>query len=155
MLNNQKCEIQPTFINLHPHEYSQEPYCYPFTVKLDKFVGSCNTLDDLSKKVCVPDKAEDSNLSMFNMITGINESKTLTKHISCKCIEPYEEETNFKEEKAACKTQNFYILLAFLLIIIALLIAIIIFCYLIKYQGKYNHLLPFHLKKEIKKKTIY
>ena len=23
---------------------------------------------------------------MFNMITGINESKTLTKHISCKCI---------------------------------------------------------------------
>ena len=22
---------------------------------------------------------------MFNMITGINESKTLTKHISCEC----------------------------------------------------------------------
>ena len=21
-LNNQKCEIQPTIINLHPHEYS-------------------------------------------------------------------------------------------------------------------------------------
>ena len=24
-------------------------------------------------------------LSMFNMITGINESKTLEKHISCEC----------------------------------------------------------------------
>ena len=25
------------------------------------------------------------NLSVFNMITGINELKTLIKHISCKC----------------------------------------------------------------------
>ena len=25
------------------------------------------------------------NLSMFNMIKGINEQKTLAKHISCKC----------------------------------------------------------------------
>ena len=25
------------------------------------------------------------NLSVFNMITGIYESKTLTKHISCEC----------------------------------------------------------------------
>ena len=30
-------------------------------------------------------KTEDLNLRMFNMITGINESKILTKHISCKC----------------------------------------------------------------------
>ena len=58
---------------------------YPFTVKLDRCVGSCNTLNDLSNKVCVPNKTEDLNLSMFNMITGINESKTLTKHISCEC----------------------------------------------------------------------
>ena len=30
-------------------------------------------------------KTEDLNLSVFNMITGINESKTLTKQILCKC----------------------------------------------------------------------
>ena len=42
-LSNEKCEIQPTFINLHPDEYSQEFHYYPFTVKLDKCVGSCNT----------------------------------------------------------------------------------------------------------------
>ena len=42
-LSNEKCEIQPTFINLHPNEYSQEFHYYPFTVKLDKCVGSCNT----------------------------------------------------------------------------------------------------------------
>ena len=42
----------------------------------------------MSNKVCVPNKTEDLNLSLFSMNTGINESKILTKHISwtCKCI---------------------------------------------------------------------
>ena len=34
---------------------------------------------------CIPSRTEYLNLSVFNMIIGINESKTLTKHISCKC----------------------------------------------------------------------
>ena len=38
---------------------------------------------------------------------------------------------NFNEMKATCKTQNFYLLLAFLSTTIALLIAVIIYCYLI------------------------
>ena len=45
-LSDQKCEIQPTFINLHPNEYNQEFQHYPFTVKLDKFVGIFNFLND-------------------------------------------------------------------------------------------------------------
>ena len=77
--------IQLTYVNLHPNEHSQEFHYYPFAVKLDRCVRSCNTLNDLSKKVCVSNKTEDLNLSVFNMITGINESKTLTKHISCEC----------------------------------------------------------------------
>ena len=43
-----------------------------------------------------------------------------------------------------CKTQSFYILLAFLLITIALLIAVCIYCFVIKYRAKQKHLLPFH-----------
>ena len=80
-LSNQKCEVQPTLINLHPDEYSQELHYYPFTIKLEKCVGSCNTLNDLSNKVCVPNKTEDLNIYVFNMITG----KILTKDISCEC----------------------------------------------------------------------
>ena len=53
--------------------------------KLDRCVESCNTINDLSNKVCIPNKTEDLNQSVFNLITGINESKTLTKHISRKC----------------------------------------------------------------------
>ena len=55
-LSNQKCEIQPTFINLHPNKYNQESHYYPFAVKLGRCIGSCNTLNDLSNKVCVPKK---------------------------------------------------------------------------------------------------
>ena len=82
-LSNQKCMTRSTLINLHPNEYSQEFHYYPFVVKLDRCLRSCNTLNDLSNKVCVPNKTEDLNLSVFNMIMGINESKTLIKHISC------------------------------------------------------------------------
>ena len=83
LLGNQKYETQPTFINLYPHEYSKEFHYYPFTVKLDKCVGSFNILKDLSNKVCVQNKTEDLNLSVFNMVAGINQSKILTKCISC------------------------------------------------------------------------
>ena len=72
LLSNQKCMNQPTLINLHPNEYSQEFHYYPFVVKLDRCIGSCNILNDLSKKVCVPNKTEDLNLSMVNMIAGIS-----------------------------------------------------------------------------------
>ena len=86
-LSNQKFMTQSTLIDLHPNEYSQDFYYYPFEVKLDRCVGSCNTLNNLSNKVCVPIKTENLNLSVFNIIAGINESKSSTKHIvyECKC----------------------------------------------------------------------
>ena len=83
LLSNQKCLIQPALIGLHPNKYGQE------------FVGSCNTVILLSVIVLyvlilllllsVSKKADGLHLIVFNMITGINESKTLTKHISCQC----------------------------------------------------------------------
>ena len=51
--------IQSTLINLQPNEYSQECYDYRLAVKLDRCVGSCNTLNDWSNKTCVPNKTED------------------------------------------------------------------------------------------------
>ena len=57
--SNQKCKIQVTLINLHTNEYIQEFHYYPFSVKLDRCVGSCNTINDLSNKVCIPNKTED------------------------------------------------------------------------------------------------
>ena len=204
-LSNQKCKVHPTIINLHPNEYSHEFHYYSFSVKLDRCVGSCNTINDVFNKVCAPNNTEDLNVSVFNMTAGTSESKALTKHISCECkckldgtkcnsnqwwnkdkcrceykkhhlfekeyvwnpatgncengkylasimddsgiicdeVIDVDDETNFIEKKATCKTQNLYILLVFLLITTALLITVSISCYLIKYQAKQKDLLPF------------
>ena len=76
LLSNQKCIIQPTLIYLHPNECSQEFHYYPFWIKLDRCVWNCNAPNDLSNTVCTPNKTENLNQNVFNMITGINESKT-------------------------------------------------------------------------------
>ena len=55
-LSKQKCMNQPTLFNLHPNEYSKEFHYYPLVLKLDRCVGSCSTLSDLSSTVCVPNK---------------------------------------------------------------------------------------------------
>ena len=47
-------------------------------------------------------------------------------------------------KKATFKTQNFYVLVTFLLITVVLLIAVNIYFYLIKYQEKRKYLLPFY-----------
>ena len=76
---------QPTLVGLNPNEYSQRLGNYPIAVSLSRCTGSCNTLTYLYNRLCVPNKTEDLNLHVFNTITGINESKILTKHIPCKC----------------------------------------------------------------------
>ena len=65
-LSNQKCENQPTLINLHPSEYNQQSHYYPFMVKLDICAWSCNNRNDLSNRVCVQNKT-DLSIHVFNM----------------------------------------------------------------------------------------
>ena len=50
------------------------------------------TLNDLSNKICVPDKTKNLNIHVFNMITGKNESNILAKYISRKCKRKFMEE---------------------------------------------------------------
>ena len=75
--------IQPILINLYSNEYSEKFHYYPFAVKLSlisqinqvklhKYAGSWNTLNDLYDKECVPNEIEDLNLGMFNMDIHIN-----------------------------------------------------------------------------------
>ena len=62
----------------------------------------------------------DASVIMCDEIIDSEETKTVT--------------TNFNEKSAICNTQNFYILLAFLLITTVLLIIVSIYLYLIKYR---------------------
>ena len=82
-LKNEPCMARPTFIDLNPIDLNY----YPFRISLDKCNASCNAVDDLSTKVCVPSKTKDANVKVFDMKIKKYEAKTLIKHISfdCKC----------------------------------------------------------------------
>ena len=55
---------------------------YLFMISLDKCTGSCNVL---SPWICVSKETKDVNVKEFHIITNKNETKTMTKHISCDC----------------------------------------------------------------------
>ena len=76
-------EFQPNLNKLHPNEYSKEFHCYSFSVKLDRCTGSCNTLNGLSNKVCVPNKTVDLNQINYRnkWIEIINKAYI----VECKC----------------------------------------------------------------------
>ena len=57
-------------------------------------------------------KAEDLNLNIFHMITGINERKTLTKHVSCNCKCKFgsskcNSSQKWNNDKCMCKCKNY------------------------------------------------
>ena len=49
-------------------------------ISLDKLNGSCNVLDGLFTKICVPSKTNDINVEIFKTISRINEAKPLATY---------------------------------------------------------------------------
>ena len=106
-LSNQKWEIQSTLINLHPNEYSQELHYY--AVELDKCVGSWNTLNDLRKKVSVPNKTKDisckckckSDGRKFNSNQWCSNNKC-----RCECLKHHICEKDYIWNPATCNCEN-------------------------------------------------
>ena len=41
-MNNQECKIRPEIINLN----TNEPLFYPYSIKINKCKGSCNSIND-------------------------------------------------------------------------------------------------------------
>ena len=72
-VNNQECKIRPEIINLNINE----PYFYPYSIKINRFKGSCNTINDPYAKLCVPDQIKYTNVEVSNLMSRTNE----TRHI--------------------------------------------------------------------------
>ena len=51
-LNKQPCQARPTLVNVN----CNQPHYFPFTVSVNKFGGSCNTINDSYAPVSVQDK---------------------------------------------------------------------------------------------------
>ena len=70
-LNKEPHLTMPTLINLNLIELNY----YPFIVSPDKCNASCNVVDGLYIKICLPLETKDINVKVFNMITKIKKLK--------------------------------------------------------------------------------
>ena len=80
-MNNQECKVRPEIVNVN----SNEPLFYPFSIKTSRSSGSCNDINDLYAKMCVPDVFKNLNIKVFSLISRTNETRHIKWHETCKC----------------------------------------------------------------------
>ena len=80
-MNNQECKIRTEIINLS----NNEPIFYPYSIKITRWKGSCNTINDPYAKICVPDQIKDTNVKVFNLMSRTNETRHIKWHKTCRC----------------------------------------------------------------------
>ena len=78
-LNNKPCKARKTLIKIN----SDKALFYPFTVSANNCSGSCNTFDDSYSWICVRNKVKNLNLKVFNLMSGVNETRFIVQHESC------------------------------------------------------------------------
>ena len=64
---------------------SDETRFYSFIVSVNKCCGTCYTIDDPYAEVCIPNKVKNMNIKVFNLMSGVNETRFLVQHDSCEC----------------------------------------------------------------------
>ena len=73
---------RPKIMNLNPNE----SVFYPYSISINKCSGSCNNINNLFAKMCVPDITKNINAKVFNLMSRTSESKQIIWHKTCKCI---------------------------------------------------------------------
>ena len=81
---NQKCTAKPKILDVN--EGVGEALFYPYNVLVNKCSGSCNTLDDPTAKLCVPNIVKRVNMKVYNSLMRLNETRNVLWHESCKCV---------------------------------------------------------------------
>ena len=67
-MNNQECKTRTKIINSN----NNEPVFYPFSIKVNKWSGSCSNINDPYAKLCVSDTIKNINVKVFNSISVTN-----------------------------------------------------------------------------------
>ena len=81
-MNNQECKLRPKIVDVS----SNNPIFYPFSVKINRCSGNCNSINDPYAKICVPDIVKNLNVKLFNLMSRTNETRSIKSHETCKCI---------------------------------------------------------------------
>ena len=64
---------------------SDEPTFYQYIVKISKYSGSCNNINDPYAKICIPDVVKNMNIKVFNLMSRTNKTRYIKIHETCKC----------------------------------------------------------------------
>ena len=70
-MNNQECKIRTEIISVTTNKHM----FYPYSVKINKCKGSCNTINDPYAKLCVPYTIKNINVKVFNQMSRTNEAR--------------------------------------------------------------------------------
>ena len=54
-----------------------EALFYPYNVLVNKYSGSCNTLDDPMAKLCVPNIIKRVNMKVYSFLMRLNETRNV------------------------------------------------------------------------------
>ena len=79
LMNNQECKIRTKIIDVNNNVF------YPYSVKVNKYSGNCNGINDPYAKLCVPDIIKNIRVKIFNLLQRVNETRHLIWHETCKC----------------------------------------------------------------------
>ena len=74
-MNNQKSKIRPEIANVN----SDGPAFFPYSIKVSKCSGSCNNINDLFTKLCIP-VVKNINLKVFNLMSRTIETRHIKFH---------------------------------------------------------------------------
>ena len=81
---NQKCMPRPKILDVN--EGVGEALFYPYNVQVNKYSGSCNTLDNPMAKLCVPNVIKGVNMQVYHFLMRLNETRSVLWHESRKCV---------------------------------------------------------------------
>ena len=81
-INNQECKVRPKTVDVS----SNNSIFYPFSVKINRCSGNCNSINDPYARICVPDVVKNLYVKVFNLISRTNESRSIKLYETCKCI---------------------------------------------------------------------
>ena len=80
-MKNQKYRVRPQIVKIN----SDMPVFFLFRIKISKYSGSCNNINDPHVRMCVPDVLKNFNVKVFNLMSRTNETKHIKWHERCKC----------------------------------------------------------------------
>ena len=101
-MNNQECKTRTKIININNNEH----VFYPFSIKVNKFSGSCKNTNDPYARLCVPDVIKDINVTVFNLVSWSNQTKHIEWDETCKCKCRLDASVCNNEDKCRCECRE-------------------------------------------------